>query len=312
MARNALYAPAHTVLQRNASGNAATSPDAAASVIFAATALQDHRLPFNRFNNVSAGSSAPACQVLGWLNDGFVCTVDAVPATATVGAIAAAANVTSGTAMTLVSATGAGITVNTAAFTCLPFMNVIPATALAIGGNPGYLRVGTRDITAFYDPTTMMSRAVSVTGSASSTGGNVTIAGYDIYGQAQTEVIAAPAGATTVNGKKAFKWIVSATPAFTDAHNYSVGLADIYGLNIAADRYAYTDSYFNNAIQTVTGFVAADATTPATTTTGDVRGTVTGASDGTKRLQIFVVPSAARIAQAPQSVAVGLFGVVPV
>jgi hypothetical protein len=312
MARNAAYAPAHTVLQRNASGNAATSPDAAASVIFAATAVQDHRLPFNRFNNVAAGSASPACQVLGWLNDGFVCTVDAVPATATVGAIAAAANVTSGTAMTLVSATGAGITVNTAAFTCLPFFNVIPATALVIGANPGYLRVGTRDITAFYDPTTMLSRAVSVTGSASSTGGNMTVLGYDVYGQVQSEVIAAPAGASTVNGKKAFKWITSVTPAFTDAHNYSVGLADIYGLNLAADRFAYTDVYFNDAIVTATGFVAADATSPATTTTGDVRGTVTGASNGTKRLQIFVVPSAARVAQAPSLLSTGLFGVVPV
>lgn len=312
MARNAAYAPSHTVLQRNAGGNAATSPDAAASVIFAATAVQDHRLPFNRANNVAPGSASPACQVLGWLNDGFVCTVDAVPATATSAAIAALANVTSGTAMTLVSASGAGITVNTTAFTCLPFLNVIPATALSIAGNPGYLRVGTRDITAFYDPTTMLTRAVSITGVASGTGGNFTVAGYDGYGQAQTEVIAAGAGVSTVNGKKAFKWITSVTPAFTDAHNYSVGLADVYGLNIAADRFAYTDTYFNDIITTVTGFVAADATTPATTTTGDVRGTVTGASNGTKRLQVFVVPSAARVAQAPQNLSVGLFGVVPV
>lgn len=312
MARNAAYAPSHTVLQRNASGNAATSPDAAASIVFAATAVQDHRLAFNRFNNVAAGSASPACQVLGWLNDGFVCTVDAVPATAATASVAALANVTSGTAMTLVSASGGGITINTTAFTCLPFINVIPATALSIAGNPGYLRVGTRDITAFYDPTTMLTRAVSITGVASGTGGNFTVLGYDCYGQVMTEVIAAGAGVNTVNGKKAFKWITSVTPAFTDAHNYSVGLADIYGLNMAADRFAYTDVYFNDAIVNNTGFVAADATTPATTTTGDVRGTVTGASNGTKRLQVFIVSSAARVAQAPQNLSVGLFGVVPV
>jgi hypothetical protein len=311
MARNALTAPAHTVLQRNASGNAATSPDAAASVIFSATAVQDHRLVYNRANNVAAGSASPSCQVLGWLNDGFVCTVDAVPATATSTAISALANAVSGTPVTLVSSSGAGVTVMTSSFQCLPFLNTIPA-CLAIGGNPGYLRVGTRDITAFYDPTTMISRAVSITGVASGTGGNFTVSGYDVYGQAQTEVIAAGAGVSTVNGKKAFKWIVSVTPTFSDAHTYSVGLADIYGLNIAADRFAYTDTYFNDAIVTATGFVAADATSPATTTTGDVRGTVTGASNGTKRLQIFVVPSAARVAQAPNLVSTGLFGVVPV
>src|SRR5206468_12363401 len=137
--------------------------------------------------------------------------------TATSTAISALANAVSGTPVTLVSSSGAGVTVMTSSFQCLPFLNTIPA-CLAIGGNPGYLRVGTRDITAFYDPTTMISRAVSITGVASGTGGNFTVSGYDVYGQAQTEVIAAGAGVSTVNGKKAFKWIVSVTPTFSDAH----------------------------------------------------------------------------------------------
>lgn len=311
MARNALTAPAHTILQRNASGNAAQAPDAAASVIYAGAAVQDHRLAFNRFNNVAAGSASPACQILGWLNDGFVAVCDQVPATATVAAIAPAVNVTSGTALTLVAASGAGIVLTTTAFVSLPFMNTIPAGTLAVQSVPTYLRVGLRDITAFYDPTTALTRAVSITGSASATGGIFIVRGFDYYGQLMNESINATAGATTTNGKKAFKWITSVTPQFTDAHNYSAGLADIYGLNVAADFFAYTDTYFNNAITTNTGFLAADATTPATQTTGDVRGTVTATSDNAKRLQIFVVPSAARIGVNPP-VTTGLFGVVPV
>jgi len=158
-----------------------------------------------------------------------------------------------------------------------------------------------------WNPQALIARAVSVTGSASATGGNITISGYDIYGVPMSEVIAAPASATTVNGKKAFKYISSVVPAFTDAHNYSVGTTDIYGLPIRSDNFGDLAINYNaTGITASTGYVAAVTTSPATTTTGDVRGTyaLQSAADASKRLVVrqFVTP-------ANMGSVAGLFGV---
>src|SRR5262249_3361338 len=112
--------------------------------------------------------------------------------------------------------------------------------------------------------------------------------------------------ATTTNGKKAFKFIVSVTPLFTDAHNYSVDTTDIFGLPVRADYFHQTQIWWNETVITAnTGFVAA-VTSAASATTGDVRGTyaVQDASDGTKRLAICVGPG-----QANLMTAAGLYGV---
>jgi hypothetical protein len=158
-----------------------------------------------------------------------------------------------------------------------------------------------------WNPLALVARAVSVTGSASATGGNITIAGYDIYGMPMSEVIAAPASATTVNGKKAFKYIASVTPAFTDAHNYSIDTTDIIGLPLRSDFFGDVAINYNSAAITAnTGYTAAVTTSPATTTTGDVRGTyaLQSAADGSKRLMIRQFVLAANMGSNA-----GLFGV---
>lgn len=144
---------------------------------------------------------------------------------------------------------------------------------------------------AIADPTQMLARAVSITGNAGSSAGNFTVVGYDVWGQPQTEVIAFAGGAATTNGKKAFKSIVSVTPSVTDAgHLLSVDTTDIFGFTARSDFWEYANIYWNGAFITAsTGWTAADATDPATTSTGDSRGTyaVQSASDGSKRLAIF-------------------------
>jgi hypothetical protein len=122
-----------------------------------------------------------------------------------------------------------------------------------------------------------------------------------------SEVIAAPASATTVNGKKAFKYIASVTPAFTDAHNYSIDTTDIIGLPLRSDFFGDTAINYNaTGITASTGYVAAVTTSPATTTTGDVRGTyaLQSAADGSKRLMIRQFVLAANMGSIS-----GLFGV---
>lgn len=308
MARSALTAPAHVVAKRPALGNANSDPNLAPSMGYGGFGLQDHRLMFNTIN------SANGAQALGWFTFDSVPVVDQVPSTIATANIAALANAVSGTAMTLVSATGAGITVMASSFLALPSQTTVPSGTLAIDGLPGYIRFGMGDITAFHDPTKAIARAISITGVASGTGGAFAVVGFDLYGYPMHETITVGAGVNTVNGKKAWKFITSVTPGFSDAHNYSVGTTDIYGFGMRVDQWNYADVYYGTPpavlITASTGFVVADATTPATATTGDVRGTYAAqsASDGTKKLQLFVGPTLAQSANAAGA-AVGFFGV---
>jgi len=168
-----------------------------------------------------------------------------------------------------------------------------------------------------WNPMALTARAVSITTSVATVGtANVfTVVGYDIYGYPMSEAITVPAtsvSGTTVNGKKAFKFITSVTPSVTDATtSYSVGTTDIFGLPLRSDYFGnatfiYPGTGATNLVTSVTGYTAA-VTTLATTTTGDVRGTYalqTAASTGTNRLIVRQSPALYNI-----SSVTGLFGV---
>ena len=350
------------------------NPDIGPSLFWGGVGHIDPRPNFNYIPGQAAG------QFTAGFGTSDVQTISYAPYALSTSAIAAAANVVSGTAMTLVStnSTSTGVSVsnsctnyNTGAQVTgllmvdgfASFTGVIANSVLTVSSLTGTISIGmtiagtgvntgttivnqltgapggvgtytvqgddtasSTTITAqatgttalgqpfgapasvyLWNPQALVSRAVSVTGSSSSTGGNITISGYDIYGVPMSEVIAAPAGATTVNGKKAFKYISSVVPAFTDAHNYSVGTTDIYGFPLRSDFFSDVAINYNAAAVTAnTGYVAAVTTSPATTTTGDVRGTyaLQSASDGSKRLAIrqFILP-------ANMNSVTGLFGV---
>jgi hypothetical protein len=351
------------------------NPDLGPSLFWGGVGRIDPRFPFNyepgqASGSFTAGFSTSDCQ-----------TISYAPYALGAAAIAAAANVVSGTAMTLVStnSTSTGVSVgascinfNTGATVTglllldgfASFTGVIANSVLTVSSLTGTITVGmtltgtgvnsgatianqltgapggvgtytvagddtassttmTAQATGGYaalsqpfgqtpsiylwNPQAMVARAVSITGSSSATGGNFLVSGYDIYGVPMSEVIAGPASATTVNGKKAFKYIASVVPQFTDAHNYSVGTTDIYGFPLRADFFSDVAINYNAAAITAsTGFVAAVTTSPATTTTGDVRGTyaLQSAADAAKRLAIrqFIMP-------ANMGTTAGLFGV---
>lgn len=270
--------------------------------------IMDPRYPFSY---QPGGSSVTA---FGWLGTSRIPVLDVVPATKAVAAIAAAANVVAATPMTLVSVNGAGIVVG---------QSVVNATTgatvtglLAMGVAMSAVSFGQSKGNNIWDPTKALARAVAITAAAAASGTVVfTVKGFDVYGYPMSEAITAAAN-TQTSGKKAFKYIQSVTPATTDAQNYSVDTTDIFGLMLRADSFSYCDIFFGNpatpanaAVTAATGFVKADATSPATTTTGDVRGTYAtqSASDGTKVLQMYVTPSVANI-----GTATGLVGVTQV
>jgi hypothetical protein len=195
---------------------------------------------------------------------------------------------------------------------------------------------GTGSITGYSTPTTYILTAVTATSATlTTTGGaavvttagtptgltytlgvapqNMTVSGYDYYGQAMSEVITSSAAVSTaVNGKKAFYQITSIATAGATGTTITVGTTDILGLPVRVIDAGYiVQASWSNTLGLNSGtLVNADMTTPATTTTGDVRGTflpATNATNGSRRLVMTIAVPA--IAVGPNATRTGALGV---
>lgn len=302
------WAPVHRALARKSNLSDLGFPlSAAPSLDFLASGIQDHRLPYN-----SRGSSANQPGIVGWYGAATTVTVNSVPAAAATANIAALANAANGVAMTLRPATGAGITVLSPAAPATFFpTGLVLSAGVIIGALPSLISFGTQVSggfnTSFYSRDNNFARCISITGVAGGAGGAFLVSGYDQYGYKMSQLLPVGAGAVTANSTKAFKAITSVVPQFTDAHNYSVGTADIFGFGMYTNFWESTLIRYNGGlIVASTGFTAGDTTTPATTT-GDVRGTyaVQSATDGVKRLSMGATPTITALAVNPTT---GLFG----
>ena len=154
-------------------------------------------------------------------------------------------------------------------------------------------------------------RAVSITsGTGTLTNRTVTITGYDFYGQAMSEAIATgTVQSTTVNGKKAFYQILSASISGALGATIAVGTTDVIGCPVKIADIGYIASIgWDGAVNDSATVLAAVTTTPSTTT-GDVRGTVdpSSACNGTKRLVVGVLLPA--LAAGPNATRSGALGV---
>lgn len=274
------------------------NPDLGPSFFYAGTALLDDRRGYYPGGNDSDDYFAFA-------STGTYCVLDQAPSTISAVNIAAAQVPVAGTALTLVAATGAGITVAQTVFNPATGQFVTPV--LAIDGVPGVITYGSNTNFNLYDPTKAISRNLRFTSVGNDSAASVTIVGYDVYGYRMTETVTL-SNATVASGKKSFKFIQSITPAGTlSGSNLSVGTGDVYGFPMRSDNFFYARIAWNNAgITATTGYLVADTTSPATATTGDVRGTyaVQSASDGTKKLQVFLDIPVANL-----GTVVGKFGV---
>ncbi len=238
--------------------------------------------------------------------------VDAAPSAVSTSNIAAAQSATSGTPLTPASASGAGITVMASALTIPQTGLVVPAGNLAIEGLPGLVPFGKAAPSRWSIPP-RTSRGRSLLPAAPARPRCLPRNGFDLYGQPQSELITASAGATTTNGRKGREPTTSVTPQFTDAHNYSVGDADIVTFY---RRLGVPDGDGGMGERHHRGVDRLHRRRPdlaATSTTGSVRGTYAtqSASNGTTKLQMFVSPQVASLAAITATSFSGLFGVTP-
>jgi len=280
------------------------NPDAGCGFDFALSGQLDNSFGYQP-------GQGPSVPIYGWAGSPIY-TIEQAPSTKATANIATLANVVNGTPMTLVSSTAAGITVG---------QNVtsrgngqIINNLWAIDSDVNYITFGTNAAISVYDPRTGAGRAISITGVASGTGGDFLVNGYDYVGFPMTEKITAAAGAATTNGKKAFKYIYNVVPQFTDAHNYSVGTADIFGLPLRFDNKAQIEVVWAGAQDAgSTGTYAVAVTTTATSTTGDVRGTYApgSAANGTNVLAAYQTTPAYNMPNLSASIGAyaGLIGV---
>jgi hypothetical protein len=142
---------------------------------------------------------------------------------------------------------------------------------------------------------------------------NLTVSGFDYYGQAMSEVIATgttSSAVANVAGKKAFYQISSIAISGSLPVAITIGTTDVLGIPVRVFNVAYVASVKSNSTlaQDAGTFVAADTAT-ATTTTGDVRGTYVPAtaSNGIVRTVMGILLPA--IAVGPNATRVGALGV---
>ncbi len=159
---------------------------------------------------------------------------------------------------------------------------IVNAQAVAGAGNVATLANTVLDV-----PRALTAKSSS----ASDTTQTVLITGADVYGQTMSELIALN-GTSAVNGKKAFKTVTTVFVSAVMVGNVSVGNTSILGLPCCVAAGGLISSKFTNNTADTGTFVAAVTTSPATTTTGDVRGTYSpsGTLDGSAHVFLHVVP----------------------
>lgn len=168
--------------------------------------------------------------------------------------------------------------------------------------------------TTLADGTTALVLDVPRCVTAASTGdisaATITVTGYDNYGQKLSAAMTGPNNATVAT-TKAFKMITQVASSAAVGTNTSIGFNDKFGLPFRVTDVVYVCSVKWNATLAPNAgtFVAADTTSPATTTTTDVRGcyTPTSAADGVKRLVALIGLPA--LAVGPNATRIGALGV---
>jgi hypothetical protein len=269
--------------------------DLAPSMFHGNTGVRDPRY-MPRIGQGPQTAGGIANQDCGWYDTGVggIALIDAVPVAINTTLIVNAQNPTANTPLPLRTGALPGMTiVPVGGFPMpVPVGATVPAGSIAIEGNSGYVGGGQSGAFAFFDPTKALSRCLQYVTTAGATAGTVTATGMDVYGVLIHETVTMN-GSTPVIGNKAFKYVISVVPSYTDGtHPISVGTTDKYGMPMILSTFAsaYSTVYYPapTLITATTGYVA-PFTGTSTATTGDVRGTyqLQAAANNANRLQVF-------------------------
>lgn len=135
-------------------------------------------------------------------------------------------------------------------------------------------------------------RNLRITGAtASVTATVVTVTGKDQYFQTMTETVTGPTGTAVTSGVKAFKYLLSATASGNTVSAITVGTGDVLGFPYRVAALGQTLIWDDTTLRTdSTGLTVAVTTSPATSLTGDVRGTyaMQAASNGSRRVTVWI------------------------
>jgi hypothetical protein len=160
------------------------------------------------------------------------------------------------------------------------------------------------------------ARAVQLTTASGTitTSRTLTVSGYDYYGQPMTENIATgttSSAVANVAGKKAFYQISSIAITGALPVAITVGTTDVIGLPIRVVDAGYIASVnWSNTLARDTGtFTAAVTTVPATSSTGDVRGTYVPSSATNGYSRIVMTIACNGIMVGPNATRTGALGV---
>lgn len=153
-------------------------------------------------------------------------------------------------------------------------------------------------------------RSLIFTGNATTaTATLITVTGRDVYLRPITCTFTGPVSTNVIETKKAIRYVAGAFTAGNTTAGVSIGSGDTFAFNHVCSAWGYIMgvNWSGNLVTSSAGFTVADVTSPATSATGDVRGTYTVktiSSDGVTRLIAFqYIPD-------PNTVS-GIYGVTP-
>ena len=238
-------------------------------------------------------------KVYGWLGNTSIAVIDYVPTTISTNTVAQTQVPVSGAALTLTASNTANVTINQSITSPNSGATVTGLRAIDLAMTS--TTMGSDGQMNFWNPATALSRTITINTSASNkddSAGSYTIAGRDIYGYLVTETITGSSVGAQLTSQKTYKYVSAITPSGTiNSTQVIVGVGDTFGLPLYASNGAYVTAYMGNALVLSSTNTVAGSTTTATSTTADVRGTFTSslASNGARRLVMFITPSLAAL-----------------
>ena len=181
--------------------------------------------------------------------------------------------------------------------------SVVGASNLVLSAGTGITAVSVGGVIRY---TADVERCVTITSGGNDLGITFLVTGYDGYGNILTSRVTGTNGGTATT-LKTFISVIGVVTSGSTASTVTVGTADTFAAPVRVVDKGYVSVVsWANVLGFDTGtFTVADQTSPATSLTGDTQGTYapSSASNGSRRLVIEILLSAAQVAAGPSAAA---------